>query len=275
MSDNRLDFDGTMEMITIEEYHHNYKEIKNLRYYSEEEIGGDEYKRERARLDVYYPVNRKNVPTVIFFHGGGFTDGEPGVPDVYKLMGCVFIAPTYRLSPKATCPAYLEDGAAAVAWAVKHAREYNGSTDNIFIGGISAGAYLTTVLCTMPRFLAKYGLSPKDFNGFLSVSGEMITHLTIRAERGIAFTQQLFDEYAPLNYASPDLPPLLMVTGQTGLEIDCRPGDNKLMRDALVFCGNQHAEYYELPGQTHCDIGIGGMMYCLLFIRKHLKCLKK
>lgn len=44
-------------------------------------------------------------------------------------------------------PEYTEDAAAAVAWAVKHIAEYGGSPSEIYVGGHSAGGYLTLMLC--------------------------------------------------------------------------------------------------------------------------------
>ena len=40
--------------------------------------GGDlsEYMRERCRLDVYYPADLEEFPTVVWFHGGGLKAGK-------------------------------------------------------------------------------------------------------------------------------------------------------------------------------------------------------
>lgn len=254
--------------ISIEDCAANWTWARDIPYRDGEQ---DDYMRERCKLDVYYPKDRKGVPTVVFFHGGGLTGGNKSIREQEKLLGCCFVTANYRLSPRAKCPAYFEDTAAAAAWAKRNAARFNGDPNNIFVTGESAGAYLTAVLATMPKYLGMFGLKPEDFNGYMPISGEMITHFTVRAERGIPNTVQIVDEYAPLSHVRPDLPPFMMVTGQTGLEIDCRPADNKLMRDALLFCGNKTCEYYELPHLSHETVWPAAFPYMLDFIKKYMR----
>lgn len=255
--------------VGILEYAQNWTVESDIPY---RENPDDDYQRTRCKLDVHYPTDRKNVPALVFFHGGGITGGDKsGVIEVYKLLGCAIFSANYRLSPNVKCPEYFRDAAAAAAWVKRNAARFNANPDNIFITGASAGAYLTSVLCTMPKYLGEFGLRPEDFTGYMPISGEMITHFTVRAERGIPNTAQIVDEYAPLSYVRPDMPPMLMVTGETGKEMDCRPGDNKLMRDALLFCGNTTAEYYEMPNLTHGTIWPAAYPYMLDFIRKYMK----
>ena len=54
--------------------------------------------------------------TVVWFHGGGITGGNRFVPEALKKQGIAVVAANYRLHPKVTCPTYIEDAAAAVAW---------------------------------------------------------------------------------------------------------------------------------------------------------------
>ena len=44
--------------------------------------------------------------------------------------------------------------------------------------------------------------------GLISLSGQAITHFTIREERGISGTQPIIDEFAPLFHVRKDAPPL-------------------------------------------------------------------
>src|SRR5499427_446937 len=117
----------------------------NLTYYSGE--GADKY---RHRLDLYVPKGRRDVPVVMFVHGGGFT---VGIKDQYAFVGQVFASYgfataviNYRLSPKTTYPGHVQDVARAFAWLRAHASEYGGKTDRIFVAGHSAGATLVAML---------------------------------------------------------------------------------------------------------------------------------
>src|SRR5262245_20248293 len=87
----------------------------NLTYYAGE--GADKY---RHRLDLYLPKGKRDVPVMMFVHGGGFT---VGIKDQYAFVGQVFAANgiaaaviRYRLSPKTTYPGHVQDVARAFAW---------------------------------------------------------------------------------------------------------------------------------------------------------------
>ena len=107
-----------------------YKTVKDISYIPAGETDG--YRKERCKLDVYYPVGKKDFPTIVWFHGGGLEGGGKHVPEMFMNQGFAVVAVNYRLSPKAQNPAYTEDAAAAVAWAYKHIEEYGGSPRRVF-----------------------------------------------------------------------------------------------------------------------------------------------
>ena len=92
-----------------------YETKSNIGYYPKGT--SDAYQNDRCRLDVYYPTGVKNFPTVVWFHGGGLTGGEKSIAPRLKNKGVAIVTVNYRLSPKVNSPAYIEDAAAAVAWA--------------------------------------------------------------------------------------------------------------------------------------------------------------
>ena len=258
--------------LDCEEIVRNFKEIHDIPYYDEKAAKADPYLAERCKLDVFYPTDRKNVPVLIYFHGGGMSGGsKDSKMELYKHLGCVIVTPNYRLSPRAKCPSYIEDAAAAVAWVKKNIAAYNGDPNRIFVAGQSAGAYLATCLATMPQFLKKQGCRPGDFAAYISISGEMVTHRAICAERGLPKGQIVIDEYSPINHVSKDVPPLILLTGGTGLDIDSRPADNKLMCDAMRVAGNTGCRHFEVPGTDHGSIMDAAYAYLLQFIRENLK----
>ena len=75
----------------------------------------DAYARERCRIDLYYPKDRANFATVVWFHGGGLKGGQKRVPAELQQQGIAVAAVNYRLSPRVKSPRYLEDAAASVA----------------------------------------------------------------------------------------------------------------------------------------------------------------
>ena len=59
--------------ITIADFCENWTCEKDIPYRDNPE---DAYMQERCKLDVYYPKDRKGVPALVFFHGGGLTAGS-------------------------------------------------------------------------------------------------------------------------------------------------------------------------------------------------------
>ena len=263
---------GEFRTLACEEIVKNFKQISDIPYYDESAAKSDPYIAERCKLDIFFPTHQKNVPVLLYFHGGGMAGGsKDSKMELYKHLGCVIVAPNYRLSPRAKCPSYIEDAAAAAAWVKKNIAAYNGDPRRIFVSGHSAGAYLATCLATMPQFLEKQGCEPGDFAAYISISGEMVTHRAICAERGLPKGRIVIDEYSPINHVSKDVPPLILLTGGTGLDIDSRPADNKLMCDAMRVAGNTRCRHFEVPGTDHGSIMDAAYAYLLQFIRETLK----
>jgi acetyl esterase/lipase len=232
----------------------------------------DDYRQECCVLDIYYPENRKNVPVLLYFHGGGMIGGgKHMIIEETRLLNCIIVSADYRLAPRAKCPDYIEDAAMAAAWVLRHISEYNGDPENVFIYGRSAGAYLAAMLAADPQYLQHYGCSPSQMRGYMPISGQMMTHAHVREEQGIPAVTPVFDEFAPMSFVRKDFPPMLMITGETGLEVDCRPAENKLMHDLLCFNGNTTSSYYEMKSLTHGTIWNCINPWMRNFIRKYLK----
>ncbi|MCA9217793.1 MAG: alpha/beta hydrolase, partial [Planctomycetales bacterium] len=119
-----------------------YKTLEDISYRND----GSDYAKERCKLDVYYPVNKTDFATVVWFHGGGLKAGNKSVPAGLMNQGIAVVAVNYRLHPKVQSPVYVDDAAAAVAWTVKNIETYGGSKQKVFVSGHSAGGYLTSMI---------------------------------------------------------------------------------------------------------------------------------
>jgi acetyl esterase len=100
---------------------------------------------------VYRPDVDDPVPTIVYFHGGGFVIGDLDTHEgvcrlLCKDVGAVVISVDYRLAPENRFPAAVEDAEAAVRWAVEHVDDYGGDPARIAVGGDSAGANLAAVV---------------------------------------------------------------------------------------------------------------------------------
>lgn len=228
-----------------------YKIIKDINYRNDSAIKADPYIAERCVLDIYYPEELKNFPTVVWFHGGGLVSGEKLIPEGLKEKGICVVAVNYRLYPKVKCPVYIEDAAAAVAWVFKNISEYDGDPSLIFISGHSAGGYLTSMIGLDKSWLAAYGVNADSIAGLIPFSGHAITHFTIRKERGIDEKVAIVDEFAPLYHVRPDAPPLLLITGDRNLELLGRYEENAYLMRMMKVAGHEDTRLFELQGYDH------------------------
>lgn len=228
-----------------------YETKLNIPYYSESVNLSDKYISERCVLDMYYPIDKKDFPTVVWFHGGGLTGGNKHIPDALKEEGICVVAVNYRLYPKVKSPVYIEDAAAAVAWVFKNINDYGGDPSLIFISGHSAGGYLTMMVGLDKRWLKSNDIDANWIAGLIPFSGHTITHMTVRKERGIPNTQPLIDDLAPLYHVRADSPPLLLITGDRELEMLGRYEENAYMMRMMKVAGHEETKIHELDGYGH------------------------
>lgn len=245
-----------------------YRTDKDVPYISGSET--DAYRLERCKLDVYYPENKKDFSTIVWFHGGGMEGGSKFVPRELTDQGFAVVAVNYRLSPKAKNPAYIEDAAEAVAWTFRNIEKYGGRKDRIFVSGHSAGGYLTLILAMDKKYMAAYGADADSVAAYLPVSGQTVTHFTIRKERGLPNGIPIIDEFAPVNKARKDTAPVVLITGDKNLEMADRYEENALLASVLKNIGNQKVSLYELQGFDHGQV-LGPACYLIVNYVKRFK----
>jgi acetyl esterase/lipase len=231
-----------------------YSFKENISYRTTDEEKQNEYIAERCKLDIYYPADKKDFTTVVWFHGGGITSGNKHIPEKLMKQGIAVVAVNYRLSPKAKCPDYIEDAAAAVAWTFKNIEKYGGTPSKIVVSGHSAGGYLASMIGLDKKWLAKYNIDANDIAMLIPFSGHCITHMTIRKERGIPDTQPVVDEFAPIFHVRADAPPLILITGDREREMLGRYEENAYMMRMMKVAGHTKTKLYELDSFDH-----GGM----------------
>jgi acetyl esterase/lipase len=180
--------------------------------------GGDP----RQKLDVYAPISAGGkVPVVVFLYGGSWNSGSRKEYDfaarAIASRGFVVVVPDYRLVPDIRYPAFVEDSAAAVAWAYRHAGRYGGDARTLSLVGHSAGAYNAMMLALAPEFLGAVGLKPSMLHAVAGISGPYdFLPLAVRE------TQAAFKGVADLPSTQPvhrvrrgvRLPPILLQHGR-------------------------------------------------------------
>lgn len=224
-----------------------------------------DYERERCKLDVYLPRDGKGFATLVWFHGGGLKNGDKDgrqiASDTVKTAkiarslareGIAVVAPNYRLSPMVTFPAYVQDAAAAVAWAREHMAEHGGDPAKIFVGGHSAGGYLALMLGMDEHYLGDVGLRPSEIAGFIPVSGQTMTHYTVREERGEGKFAITADAAAPVHFVRANTAPFLVLYADR--DMAARAEENAFFVALMRGAGNKRMAAQMIKDRTHGSI---------------------
>jgi acetyl esterase len=116
-------------------------------------VPGAELKIRRYRpLDVEGAVDGKGLPTLIYYHGGGWVIGNIETHDstcrrIANKSRCQVISVDYRLAPEHPFPTPTEDSLAAFRYIRDNAAEFEADPSRLAVGGDSAGGNISAVVC--------------------------------------------------------------------------------------------------------------------------------
>ena len=132
------------------------------------------------RFDVYAPAGAQAAPVLVFWHGGGWTNGYREwvrfmAPHV-TAMGLVMVAPSYRLVTECPFPAAPDDALALLAHLQHTLPTWGGAARGLLLAGHSAGGHLAALTALRRSEWARHGLAPDLVGGCLPISGIMDLH---------------------------------------------------------------------------------------------------
>jgi acetyl esterase/lipase len=172
----------------------------------------------RQKLDLYVPDGLKApAPVILFFYGGSWQNGSKAMylafGQAFASRGIVVAVADYRVYPQVRYPAFVEDGASALAFVHAHVAEHGGDPARIFVAGHSAGAYIAMMLAADPRYLTRIGADPGWIHGVIGISGPY-DFLPLKDPDLITiFGGADRVDTQPITYIDGKRPPMLLATG--------------------------------------------------------------
>lgn len=233
------------------------KLIENLVYQKETGI--------RGLYDFYLPQDEGVPCNTLFFyiHGGGLEGGskEDIRPTLQTLAkdGIACASINYCLfGDGAVFPQFIEDCALALHTVMTDGKK-RCPYQKLYVGGSSAGAYLSMMLFCNPAYLAAYNISPYDIDGWFFDAGQPTSHFGILQRSGHHPLAVRIDETAPMFYVDKPfekntvLPRLHFVWADR--DMLCRPEQNQLMISLLKGFGypNEKITCECVENSAHCQ----------------------
>jgi len=227
----------------------------------------------RQKLDLYLPPEGRNLPLIVWVHGGAFKIGDKRdpLPLEYLAQGYALASINYWLSQHALFPAQIEDCKAAVRWLRAHAQEFGLDPQRFAAWGPSAGGHLAAMLgvtgdvdefetgenldvsSRVQAVVDYYG--PTDFlqmdahrtpDGMLHDPADSPESLLIGGS-----IQENPDKVAranPVTYVSADAPPFLIVHGDADPLV---PHHQSVLLDAALRAAGVPVTFYTVAGGGH------------------------
>jgi acetyl esterase len=116
------------------------------------------------RYRRYRPLGASDgvLPTLVYYHGGGFVIGTLETHDstcrrLANKSRCQVVAIDYRLAPEHPFPAPIDDGIAAFRHIRDNAASFGAEPTRLAVGGDSAGGAIAAVVCQACRDAGESG----------------------------------------------------------------------------------------------------------------------
>lgn len=210
--------------------------------------------KENLALDVHLP-EREEFDLFVYFHGGGLCAGDKGRKEVFAETlakgGIATASVNYRMYPDAKYPDFIEDAACAIKWLKDNAKQW-GRVKRLFVGGSSAGGYISMMLCFDGRYLADVGMQPTDIDGYIHDAGQPTAHFNVLKELGKDSRRLIVDETAPMYFVGLEekYAPMLFIVSDN--DMFGRYEQTMLMVKTLEHFGHKDTVFLRVMNGKHC-----------------------
>jgi acetyl esterase/lipase len=252
------------------------------------------------KLDVYQRRGTTPSPTLIYFHGGGWTSGSKESSALtflpYLEMGWSVLNVEYRMADVAHAPAAVEDCRCALRWVYRNAEQYNFDLDALVVTGNSAGGHLSLITGFLPASAGLDRQCPGDRNRTWSTGTTSTAEMEVAAVinwYGITdvvglmhgppgssgnFTEawlgsasdreEVAARVSPLTYVRRGLPPVLTIHGAADPIV---PYDHAVRLHAALNAAGVSNELVTVPGGGHGGFSLEENLRIYRAIREFLE----
>lgn len=214
-------------------------------------------------LDLRIPEGNGPHPVIIYLHSGAWISGDrTGGPAIRQASrGYAVASIEYRLAPRHTWPAQIEDCKAAVRWIRANAARFNLDPDRVAVFGTSAGGHLGAVLGTSGGVAALEGVhlgnaqyssrvkAVVDYYGptdLLKMEEQKLPCIPLDGNAPfmppsllmgcpIQSCKEKTATANPITYVTPDDPPFLIIQGMLDCLVPWK--QSVILHEALVAAG--------------------------------------
>lgn len=180
-------------------------------------------------LDIYYPKplaqaiqSQRSIsttyPMIVFVHGGSWESGSKEdyafVGQSFAQAGYITAVINYRKAPEHVYPDYVEDTAQAIAWSYDNAANFHADPQRLAVVGHSAGAFNMMAAVSNEKFLAPYGVSPKDISAVVGIAGPYSYDFRQFSSAKAFAADATPDEVMPDRQIKGTQPPYLLLTAE-------------------------------------------------------------
>jgi pimeloyl-ACP methyl ester carboxylesterase len=180
------------------------------------------------QLNVFYQKKGKELPVMIFIHGGSWNKGRK---EIYDFMGSrlarrdvITVIIDYPLAPDYQLPAMELASVKAVKWVYENIENYGGDKDNIFISGHSAGGHLAALAAIKKDPYEKLGFANPLKGAILNDPAGLDWYWFLNERKGEpdgkdnydAFTDDpaIWKEYSPIYFIDGSEIPMIIMEGE-------------------------------------------------------------
>lgn len=223
-------------------------------------------------IRIYQAEDKKDLPVILYFHGGGFVINDIDSHDkicrrIARDNQAIVISVGYRLAPEFKFPTAVHDSYDALLWTVKNKEVHQGDTNRIVVMGDSAGGNLAAAICLMskalkgPEIAYQVLIYPCTDGRLQSASIEKYGENYLLTKKIMEWfinlykskDEDIYDPYMSMLLAEDlsNLPPAFVCTA----EYDPLKDEGYAYAERLREAGNE-VIYKDYPGMIHGFIGM-------------------